>query len=524
MTDLISISFLALSLALAGAIIARHDIRPDKPGLLAIVLLVAGAVLAGPSPWSALPLSFLPAMLAGLLLVPAVAITRSFGRIDMIAILFHQDFGFEGASLAGIRNEITTGVLAATVALLSLLGLNALAGSPALLLPGATVVMLAANPILRHGLARLPTRPKDSDLANRLVDPPLAPSEPLPDILIVYLEGTDRRFADTRVFGQTYAGLAEFAAEGLSLTRIGQVAGTNWSVAGMTASQAGVPILPRGFQFKTGADKLSRFMPDLHFLGDHLAALGYERHFLVGNEADFAGTGAMYRTHCIPEITSGKTVTSLFPPDEVMAAQVSWFMDDQMVLDAARKVHARLAPSANPIALIVETIGPHGPKGCLSRRWTTGGKAEETHDIAHSVECLTTEVLELVEDLRAATVERRRQLRVVLLSDHLNHTPSLAKAGPEFEGYNTAILWGDPRHVGKVIDRPASMMDLYPTLLDWLGWSPAPVAAGLGRSLLSAPQTLVEEFGLAGLDAMLVSDARLAARLWADGGKGSGSS
>lgn len=185
-----------------------------------------------------------------------------------------------------------------------------------------------------------------------------------------------------------------------------------------------------------------------------------------------------------------------------------------MVLDTARKVHRDLAAGDQPFALIVETVGPHGPKGCLSRRWTNSGKAEETHDISRVVESLVEEVMEFLSDIRAVRPVRGRDLRVVLLSDHLNHIARLPFAGAEHAGFNTVILWGDPARKGEVIDKPGSMIDVFPTLLDWLGWSEAPASAGLGRSLLSAPPTLVQEFGIAGVDAMIVGDARLSNLLW----------
>lgn len=59
------------------------------------------------------------------------------------------------------------------------------------------------------------------------------------------------------------------------------------------------------------------------------------------------------------------------------------------------------------------------------------------------------------------------------------------------------------------------MLDIYPTLLDWLGFSLPDGAAGLGRSLLApSPQTLVAEAGIETVDAMLAGDAALSSLLW----------
>jgi hypothetical protein len=62
------------------------------------------------------------------------------------------------------------------------------------------------------------------------------------------------------------------------------------------------------------------------------------------------------------------------------------------------------------------------------------------------------------------------------------------------------------------------MIDVYPTLLVWLGFD-APMA-GLGRSLLgeAAEMTLVGQYGLDGLSAGLLNATDLVDFLWSGGG------
>lgn len=283
----------------------------------------------------------------------------------------------------------------------------------------------------------------------------------------------------------------------------------------MAATQAGVMVPARGMKFQTGLERVRRFMPGVTFLGDILAAKSYSSRFIVGGDLAFGGLGALYATHGVQTVGM-HDMARMFPPDEVKAARIEWFLDDQMVLETARRVHHDLVQLSDPLALIIETIAPHGPKGYVSRRNSVSGTAEATKDFARTVECLIDEVMEFVAEIRATSAAKGRDLRVVLLSDHLNHCPTLPDGGPDYAGFNTVILWGDTASAPRQIDRLGSMVDVFPTLLDWLGWSPAPVAAGLGRSLLSDAPTLVEEFGIAGLDAMIVADPRLGQRLWAE--------
>jgi phosphoglycerol transferase len=464
-------------------------------------------------------LAHLTLTLAAAALLPAVVICRSFGRFDMVALIFHRDFGLKGTTLRSLKNEIATAVVTVALLWLSAVLLDGQLGLDGLIVWSATGALAAVNPILQHVVAGLWRRRVVSVLPDRFCQPRLATGTAArPDLLIVYLEGLDRRFADPEVFGQLYDRLSRFAEEGLSFTRVGQLLGTGWSLAGMVASQAGVPVLPRGLRLDAGTEVVTRFMPGVTFLGDVLQAKGYLPHYVVGGDAGFGGIRTMYANHGIPQMTDLADLKAMFPAAEVDAASHGWIQDDQMVLDAARRLYPGLAEGAEPFALIVETIGPHGPKGYLSRRSTASGRAETTTDVAASARHMIDEVMDFVEDLVAEQCHRGRDFRVVLLSDHLNHTPTLPKGGAGFAGFNTVIFWGDPTRRGGVVDRAASMVDVFPTLLHWLGWAEGEVAAGLGRSLLAHPPTLTEEFGLPTLDRMIAGDATLSNLIW-DGPK-----
>ena len=514
----VSIFLLLATFCLALSVVLLPAQRPDRIGIFATLSLGLATALMGRELFVLPDIAVLPGILAAVLLIPAVVIARAFRRIDMVAILFHRDFGMQGAGLAELKNEITTAVLTVLLICVSGLGLYGLSGRSAV---GAVVVaamLVAVNPLVRAMAGRLVAGRVDYVLSERLVRPELC-SGPVatPDILILYLEGCDRRFSDRAVYGDLYDGLHRFARDGLTFTRVGQIAGTGWSLAGMSSSQSGVPITPRGLQFQTKLEDIQSFMPGVPYLGDLLAPKGYTTHYIVGGQRGFGGIEAMYTTHSVTEITDLDDMAALFPPEVFQAARAGWHMDDQLTLDAARGVHARLASEPAPFALIVETIGPHGPKGFLSRRNTASGRCETTRNIPHAARCLVEEALEFVEEIQARHRENGRDLRIVLMSDHLNHMPNLAVTDPALDGYNTVIFWGNPEHSGHEIAKPGSMIDVFPTLLDWLGWAKRPAAAGLGRSLLAEPQTLVEEFGITKLDAMIVGDAQLARLLWNEG-------
>lgn len=155
-------AFLLVAFILAFLVVLRPTLRPDRLGIAAVIALVAGTALGWGDVWILPAWSVLPLLVAALVLIPAVAIARSFGRVDMIAFLFHKEFGMQGAALASLKNEIATATISALLILIATCGLSsywALETTVPLLV--ATMLLLA-NPFVRFGAMRLLKRPVTS--------------------------------------------------------------------------------------------------------------------------------------------------------------------------------------------------------------------------------------------------------------------------------------------------------------------------------------------------------------------------
>ena len=66
------------------------------------------------------------------------------------------------------------------------------------------------------------------------------------------------------------------------------------------------------------------------------------------------------------------------------------------------------------------------------------------------------------------------------------------------------------------VAKPGAMIDIYPTILDWMGLSVEPHAAGLGRSLLRDAPTVAEVHGIDVFNRMLISDVPLSQKVWSE--------
>ena len=512
-----------LALGLAGSFLPWF--RIDKPGIVSLICLGIALWLGGRALWRRDPGGRRGAVtvliLAALAILPFAVIARAFGRIDMLALLFHAEFGVEGAGLGGLETEIAQAATSLALLVLSLVLLANLWGLGWRMLGPATVALLALNPLVQMLTMRAIAAPPPVDLMAELHPVTLqAPPDPMPDVVVIYLEGSDRRFVHEESFPGVYDPLRSLEPEAITFLNIGQVAGTGWSLAGMVTSQCGVPLLPRGFLWTNNFETVEEFMPAMTCLTDVLGDHGYAMDYIVGADEGFAGIDSFYRTHGVAQPVGMDAMAAMFPADEFEAALMEWVLDDQMTFDAARARLPPLLDGAAPFLQIIETIGPHGPGGYLSRRCTPDGKAAEVPDIGAAARCTFEDTASYIADLRAAhaAADRGRDIRIVLLSDHINHRGDEKGIPMHLQRANTVMFVGGPG-AGTVNDVPGSMMDVYPSLLEWLGFTAPGTPAALGRSLLTPdPPPLVARHGIPALDAMLTSDAALSARVWASAG------
>ncbi len=110
------------------------------------------------------------------------------------------------------------------------------------------------------------------------------------NIVWLYLEQVERTYLDERLFPGLMPNLGSLEEESLSFTNVHEVYGTGWTIAGMVASQCGIPLVtPSGNESAmTGMDQ---FLPGAECLGDILDEAGYDLNYMGGAILSFAGNG-----------------------------------------------------------------------------------------------------------------------------------------------------------------------------------------------------------------------------------------
>ncbi len=107
------------------------------------------------------------------------------------------------------------------------------------------------------------------------------PSSP-PNLLVIYLESLERTYADHERFGDVYAPLGALGDQGVVFEGVRQIDNTGWTMAGMIASQCGVPLMPAGLLHDSQLEPLEQVVPGVSCLGDLLAEQGYSLTYMGG--------------------------------------------------------------------------------------------------------------------------------------------------------------------------------------------------------------------------------------------------
>ncbi len=480
--------------------------------LVVVILLLGGRAIWGkPSKW------FWPVAIGALIATPFFLFARAFKHFDIFSVLFHIEFGTEGATLAGLEQQILAAVVSCAFFALTVYWMHILHFHLKSILISAFAVIVLVNPLTSFAYQYITQPYIESDLTERLNTPKIIADSQTPDILLIYLEGLERGFERTDIYGDVFSELTTIEPETVSLTKVLQARGTEWSLAGFTATMCGLPLLPNGLRYRNNYTEQTDFLINHVCLTDVMKDKGYALEFVKGTDATFAGFEHFSKSHGFDRIIDRQAQSALYPVEEVEMASWGWMVDDQMTLDTSRSVYLDLLKDDAPLGMIIETIGPHGRNSYFSRECRDDGIATALEDEGGSVACTLDGVfrfLDFVEENRNG-----RPTAVMLMSDHLNHSPNVANALDGDLRTNVIMMLGmgfegATGMAGDKIDRTATMMDVYPTMLSWLGFASPDAKGGLGISLFSKDQTLIEEKGLDLLDRELIPNPELGKLIW----------
>lgn len=453
-------------------------------------------------PWSLLPLTFWGIY---------VYLAASFGIVDLGAVFFHLQAGI---SDHGGGKRIVDAVLYCIAVLAVLVAFTWLIRHDSRwqrLERWLALLLLVSNPLL-YGISQRSAAIVTQDgawMERRYVAPVIhqAPASP-PNLLLIYLEGLERTYADQQRFGDIYAPLSALGQGGLVFEGVRQIDNTGWTMAGMIASQCGTPLMPAGLLHDSQFEPLEQVVPGVDCLGDLLSQQGYQLSYMGGASTEFAGKGKFYRGHGFDNVEGRESLTPRLEDPEYLN---SWGLYDDSLYDFSVEEIRRLNADSRPWALVNLSVGTHPPYGFPAQSCTERQGEHDGVDILYSVECGAWLARSLVERLYAEGL--LDNTLIVIASDHLSMKVSAWEQLMLSPRANTFMMLGKnipPRR----FQVEASTMDLLPTLLEGMGFDIERHRAGLGVSLLSGLPTLVERHGIEALNARMREETALHERLW----------
>ena len=116
-----------------------------------------------------------------------------------------------------------------------------------------------------------------------------------PNLVYIYAESLERTYFDTELFPGLADELNALRTDSIDFSNTQQLPGTGYTIAGMVASQCGIPLFA---PFDGNASSaVSTFYPENVCLGDVLKAAGYSNYFYQGAELAFAGKDTFLKSH-----------------------------------------------------------------------------------------------------------------------------------------------------------------------------------------------------------------------------------
>lgn len=323
------------------------------------------------------------------------------------------------------------------------------------------------------------------------------------NLVLIYVESLENAYGNADLFGKDLlAPLGRLG--GHSFAAYHQVPGATWTIAGMVATQCGVPLAVYSSEEMRFSDEGRAFLPGATCLGDILQAHGYRNVFMGGAPLSFAGKGTFLRDHGYGE---------RYGKEEWVAAGTrwgdlgGWGLFDDALLARARKRLAELHASGQPFNLTLLTLDTHNPQGFVSPTCARQG----VRDFAGLVGCTSGQLAEFVRF--AQDQGYLEDTVLVILGDHLAvGNPVYDKVRRQADRTIVNLFVGAPAP-----PRPAQALvpfDMFPSLLDILGIKVPGGRLGLGVSAWADPLPAERPQGLEHMHLPSLAASRAYTRLW----------
>lgn len=294
------------------------------------------------------------------------------------------------------------------------------------------------------------------------------------NLVLIYVESLEDSYKDEAKFGKNLLSSLD-ALNGVSFNHYKQAPGTNWTIAGIIATQCGLPLKNVTlFNGKTQGENIKAFLPSAVCLGDILHDAGYHNVYMGGDALTFSGKGKFFQDHHYHEVYGREELKNNLTANEMHYWGL--YDDDLFVLVKAKlkQLHAQ----SKPFNLTFTTIDTHGPDGHFSKYCKSHGVKE----FKGIVECTATQVVDFMQFMQKNGY--LKDTNVVIIGDHLAmYNPSHKQLDKIKQRYiYNRFISNQPITKNR---ENILHFDLFPTILDFIGFQVEGGQLGLGFNAIS---------------------------------------
>ena len=412
------------------------------------------------------------------------------------AVLFHLVHGINGF---GINEYLFPGLalffyILSSIVIVFFLEKRIHINNDKNLISDILILFIACSALLLNPLLRdikniiLPSSLDTSSQMNQFYNQPVTFTKNPNNIIFLYLEQFERTYMDEAIFPGLTPNLKRLEKNAISFTNISSPIATNWTIAGMVASQCGIPLLtPIASQNSmVGMDK---FLSSATCIGDILNKNSYNLNYIGGSDLDFAGKGKFYNSHGFNSVQGWYELENRLINKSYRSP---WGLFDDSLYEIINDRLIHLKNSDQAFGLFSLTLDTHHPNGYLSNSCKNNIYRDGQNLILNSVHCADLMAANFIEKIINSDLFEDTVL--VVLSDHLalkNTASSLLEKGDRKNLFY--IFKKDAPN--QLIDKTGSMFDVTPTALSLVGTDI--LGLGLGRNLFFQDSLSDEEIGIA---------------------------
>jgi phosphoglycerol transferase len=312
------------------------------------------------------------------------------------------------------------------------------------------------------------------------------------NLIVILLESMETNFSEyTPEIANLEHQSINFVPGGVS------VAGTSWTIAAITAKLCGIPLnMPMSVDEYLG--KLPTYLPSAYCLMDLLENKKYNQVFIQGSSGNFTQIRDFVKTHGHIDLHDLEFYKDKgrVPKDYI----VFWGIEDRKLYQYAREEIDSLYKLDAPFALFLTTMDTHQPDGYVDEKCNQEfGNVEKKY--LKALRCASKQLNDFI--LWAKKQPWFENTVISVMGDHTQPRLSMKVGIPKSDSlYWTNFI------INSGIQKPMktrqySSLDMFPTLLEAMGFVLEHRGMGLGRSLFSDSLTMLELYGRNALDSLL---------------------